>query len=151
MNDLKYMLIAYKQALIAKKNKEVPVGAVAVRNGIIIAKGYNQKIKKKSSLKHAELVVIDKCHKILKSPYLNDVTIYVTLEPCLMCTGALIQSRVNRLVYATPDSKGGAITSVIDINNIKNINHHFIITSGVLQEECSKLLSDFFKEKRGQI
>jgi tRNA(Arg) A34 adenosine deaminase TadA len=146
-DDLFFMELAYKQALIAQKNNEVPVGAVAVLDNEVIAKAYNKKETKKNPTRHAEMELIDKCCKKLQSKYLSEVTFYVTLEPCVMCAGALVHARIKRLVYGSTDSKFGGIESVIVLQNVKK-NHVFEIEKGILGEKCTKVLKEFFYEKR---
>lgn len=144
----KYMKAALKQAEIAKKYDEVPIGAVIVKDGKIIARGHNLKEKKKNAIYHAEMVAITKAVKKIGNWNLKDCAIYVTLEPCLMCTGALIQSRIGHIYYGTNDPKGGAIESVVELKKIKGINHYPNTSKGLLQEECSNILKEFFRKKR---
>lgn len=147
--DLKFMNLAIKQAKLGEINGEVPVGAIVVdKNGKIIAKATNLREKLKSTLGHAELVAIHRACKKLGSWRLSDCTLYVTLEPCFMCSGALQQSRISRVVYAAPDPKGGALDSLAQLGNDSRLNHRFDVTSGVLMHECSQLLKNFFKTKR---
>ncbi len=147
MNDEYYMSVALKQAEKAAKKGDVPVGAVIVKDGKIIAKGYNQKQNKKNAVYHAEMLVIQKSCKKSKSWYLDDCILYVTLEPCLMCAGAIIQSRIKKIVYATSSPKFGYISSIDKIENQKN-NHIPTIKEGVCKEQSIKLLKKFFKDKR---
>ena len=147
-NDEYYMKKALSYAKKAMLIDEVPVGAVIVKDDKIIASSYNTRESKKDSLGHAEINAIRKANKKLDAWRLDGCTIYVTIEPCLMCAGALIQSRVDRIVYGAKDLKGGAFGSSINILEAKNINHHPEITSGVLEEECSSIIKDYFKNKR---
>lgn len=143
----KYMKLAYKEACKALKHDDVPVGAVIVKNDKVISKAHNEKEKKNNAIKHAEIIAIDKACKKLKTSYLNDCTMYVTLEPCMMCCGAIIQSKISEIVYATESTKFGYIESVdhcFDHNN----NHTPLIEKKYCKEECSKLLVEFFKNKR---
>ena len=139
---------AIKQAQKAALIDEVPVGAVIVKDGKVIASAYNTRESKKDALGHAEINVIKKANKKLNAWRLDGCTIYVTVEPCIMCAGALIQARVDRIVYGTEDFKGGAFGSSIDILETKNINHHPEVISGVLRDECSEIIKEYFKGKR---
>jgi tRNA(adenine34) deaminase len=127
---------------------EVPVGALIVKGDLIIAKGRNTLRKKQTIHQHAEINAINKALKLLKGEKLNDCTLYVTLEPCLMCTGAIVQSRIKRVVIATLDPKGGAMLSSLNINKIPSLNHYPMIESGLLKDQASQLLSKFFKGLR---
>lgn len=147
MSDEYYMLIAIQEAKKAAKKGDVPVGAVLVCKNKIVAKNYNRKQLKKNAINHAEILVIKKGCRKKKNWYLDDCTLYVTLEPCLMCAGAIIQSRIKRLVYATSSPKFGYIESIEKIQN--NCNNHIpIIVSGICEKESSNLLKVFFKNKR---
>lgn len=139
---------AIKQAQKAALIDEVPVGAVIVKDGKVIASAYNTRESKKDALGHAEINAIKKANKKLNAWRLDGCTIYVTVEPCIMCAGALIQARVDRIVYGTEDFKGGAFGSSIDILEAKNINHHPEVISGVLRDECSEIIKEYFKGKR---
>lgn len=143
----KYMEIALNEAKKSYKKGDVPVGAVIVKKNKIIAKAHNQKEKKKISTYHAEILVIQKACKKLKTWYLNDCELYVTMEPCLMCAGAILQSRIPKLIYSTSNEKFGYISSVDSILNQKN-NHKVEIINGIKKEESQKLLIEFFKNKR---
>lgn len=136
------MKIAYKEALKAYKKGDVPVGAVIIKNNKVIAKSYNKKEKNNNAILHAEIDVINKACKKLKTWHLENCILYTTLEPCLMCTGAIIQSRINEIYYATENNNFG------EINNIKKYNKQIKINSGLLKNESSELLKKFFKEKR---
>ena len=142
---MKRALICAKKAL---KIDEVPVGAIIVKDGKIIASSYNTRESKSEAIGHAEINAIRKANKKLKAWRLDGCTIYVTIEPCLMCGGALIQSRIDRIVYGAKDNKGGAFGSSINILEAKNINHHPEVTAGVLEEECSAIIKEYFKKKR---
>ena len=149
MDDEKYMQLAFKQAVLSAKIGEVPIGAVIVDNkGKIVAHGTNLREKEKTALGHAELVAIHRACKKLNSWRLVGCTLYVTLEPCFMCAGALVQSRISRVVFATHDPKGGALETLAQLGNDPRLNHRFEITSGILANESSLLLKNFFKEKR---
>ena len=146
--DEKFMKEALKEAMKAYKEDEVPVGCVIVKDDKIIARGHNQKEKKNNAILHAEIVTLTKAQKKLNDWHLNDCTLYVTLEPCLMCTGAIIQTRIKKVVYGALDPKGGAIESVLKVNEVKVINHRFESISKVLEKECSMILKSYFKSKR---
>ena len=142
------MNVALQEAKKSYKNGDVPVGAIIVKNGKIIAKAHNEKEKKHCAIKHAEIIAIEKACKKLKSWHLEDCEMYVTLEPCLMCAGALLQSRLKTLIYATENEKFGYVKSIESIlNNDKN-NHKIKIISGIGKQESQKLLKEFFKKKR---
>ena len=142
------MELAYKQAQLAFKQDEVPIGCVIVKDNKVIAKAYNKKVKKNSAIFHAEIECINKATKKLNDWYLKECDMYVTLEPCMMCTGAIINSRIDNVYFACKDPKGGALVSNIKINKIKNINHYPNVTQGIMEKECSELLKEFFKNKR---
>lgn len=146
--DEKYMLEAIKEAKKAESKDEVPVGAIIVLNDKIIARAHNLKENSQTAINHAEVLAINKANKKMSSWRLIDATMYVTLEPCLMCAGAIIQSRIKKVVYGAKDLKAGAIESIININDIKTINHHIEVTRGILEEQCSSIISNYFKNKR---
>jgi tRNA(adenine34) deaminase len=127
---------------------EVPVGALIVRDGQLIAEGFNQREKKFSVLSHAELEAIQSANAKLASWRLAGCTLYVTLEPCLMCVGAIYQSRIDRVVFGAMDPKAGATGSLYNIQNDERLNHRFEVTGGVLGMECGQILKDFFRKKR---
>ena len=147
MNDVYFMKKALAQAKRAYDIGEVPVGAVIVKDGKIIARAYNQRETKKSATAHAELTAIQKACKKLSGWRLSGCTLYVTLEPCVMCAGAIVNSRIDRVVIATAEPKAGAMGSVTDLNELP-LNHKPIVEYGILGEECSKILKDFFAELR---
>lgn len=146
--DEKYMEIALKEAQKAVILDEVPVGAIIVKDNKIIARGHNLREKSNDPTSHAEINAIRKACKKLNSWRLEGATIYVTVEPCSMCAGTILHSRISRLVYGTTDPKGGAIESSLELFNAKNINHHPEIVGGVLKEKCSAIISNYFKSKR---
>jgi len=146
--DEKYMRLALKEAQKAVILDEVPVGAVIVKDDKVIAKGHNLREKSSDPTSHAEINAIRKACKKLNSWRLEDATIYVTVEPCSMCAGTLLQCRIGKIVYGANDPKGGAIESSLELFNAKNINHHPQIVKGVLKEECSSIISSYFKSKR---
>ena len=139
---------ALKEAKKAELIDEVPIGCVIVKNDKIIARGHNQRETKQSPIGHAEIVAINKAAKKLNSWRLEGCDIYVTLEPCIMCSGAIIQSRINKVYYGASDPKGGALGSSINVLEASNINHHPEVISGVLKEECSSIITNYFKAKR---
>lgn len=143
-----FMKQALKEAEKAYKKLEVPVGAVIVKDGTIIARGYNQKETKKDTTKHAEIIAIQKASKKLGSWRLIDCEMYVTLEPCSMCAGAIINSRLKKIYIGTRDEKTGAVGSVLNLLEDYKFNHKVEIESGIMQKECEKILKDFFKELR---
>ncbi len=147
-DDIYYMKKAISLAKKAEKKDEVPVGAIIVKDNEIIASAYNLKESHCNALHHAEILALNKAYKKLHTWRLKDTTLYVTLEPCMMCTGAIIQSRVSRVVFGAYDPKGGSIVSNITIDNITGFNHSFNYTGGILEEECSFLLKKYFKNKR---
>ena len=148
--DEKYMLAALKEAQKAVILDEVPVGAIIVKDDKIIARGHNLREKSNDPTSHAEINAIRKACKKVNSWRLEDCTIYVTVEPCSMCAGTLLQCRIGRIVYGTLDPKGGAIVSSLELFKSKNINHHPQIEGGVLKEECSSIISSYFKSKRNK-
>ena len=145
---IKYMKEALKEAKKAELIDEVPIGCVIVKDDKIIARGHNQRETNQSPIGHAEIIAINKASKKLKSWRLEGCDIYVTLEPCIMCSGAIIQSRISKVYYGAFDPKGGALGSSINVLEAKNINHHPEVISGVMQEECSKIITNYFKQKR---
>lgn len=148
MDRIKFMQAAIKEAIKAKNKDEVPIGCVIVYNDKIIARGHNLRETKQQSINHAEIVAIQKACKKIGSWRLEDCDLYVTLEPCCMCAGAILQSRIKNVVYGAKDPKGGSIDSTLHMYEQKGFNHYPNVISGILEEECSQLLKDFFKEKR---
>lgn len=150
MNDEYYMKEALKEASKAAKINEVPVGCVIVRNDEIIARSHNTRHNKKSVFDHAEIIAIKKASKKLDTWILDDVTLYVTLEPCLMCAGTIIQSRIKKVVFAASEPKHGACGSIINVfdNEKYKFNHKVEIIPNILEEESKKLLKDFFQNLR---
>lgn len=146
--DEKFMKAALKEAYKSFALDEVPVGVVIVKDDKIIARGHNLRETKQDPTGHAEIIAIKKASKKLKSWRLIDCTLYVTLEPCSMCAGAIMWSRIKRVVYGAKDIKGGAIGSSFNLFEQKGINHKPEVTSGVLENEASTLLKDFFRLKR---
>lgn len=144
------MRAALKEADKAEAIDEVPIGCVIVKDGKIIARGYNKRETTKDPSGHAEIVTIRKASKKLKDWQLIDCDLYVTLEPCIMCSGAIIQSRIRNVYFGAFDYKGGGMGSSINVLDAKNINHHPNIYSGILKEECSNKITNYFKKKRGK-
>ena len=143
-SDYIYMKEALKEAKKAYKIGEVPIGCVIVQNDIIIARGYNKRQTTKNAIMHAEIIAINKACKKLNRWILDDCTIYVTLEPCPMCAGAILQSRMKRVVFATEEPKFGACGSIVNLLKNPSFNHQVSITSGIMQEESKELLQNFF-------
>lgn len=150
MNDLFFMKEAYEEAKKAFKKKEAPIGAIAVHQGAILAHAHNVRERKNDPLGHAELILLRKLAHKFKNWRILGVTVYVTLEPCLMCMGALLQARVKRLVFGAMDPKAGACGSLYDLSKDERLNHRIDVTSGVLAKECGDLLTQFFKEMRSR-
>lgn len=146
--DIFYMKEALKEAKKAYSTYEVPVGAVIVNNGEIIGRGYNQRESLKDPTAHAEILAIKDASKYLDAWRLMDCTIYVTLEPCAMCAGAIVNSRIDRLVIGTRDLKRGCCGTIEDLTNHPKFNHRLQVEFGILEDECSSIISSFFKELR---
>lgn len=146
--DIRFMRQALTQAKKAAKIDEVPIGCVIVCDERVIARGYNRRNTEKSVFGHAELAAMKKASKKLGDWRLEGCTMYVTLEPCQMCAGAAVQARIDRVVIGAMNSKAGCAGSILNLFDIKQFNHQIPVTKGVLQSECSQLLSDFFKRMR---
>ena len=144
----KYMREAIRQAKKAEALMEVPIGCVIVYQDKIIARGYNRRNTDKNTLSHAELNAIRKASKKLGDLRLEGCTMYVTLEPCQMCAGALVQARIDEVVIGSRNPKAGCAGSVMNLLNVEQFNHQVKITEGVLEEECSAMLSSFFRKLR---
>jgi len=145
-----YMSEALKQAHEAFEQDEVPVGAVIIHNGRVIARAHNQIELLKDPTAHAEMIAITQAAAYLKSERLLGCSMYATIEPCSMCAGALVLARVKRIYYGAKDPKTGACGSVFDIVNSKKLNHRIKTTGGILAEDCGSLLTEFFKKKRNK-
>jgi tRNA(adenine34) deaminase len=145
-----YMQEALKEAKEAFQEEEVPVGAIIVHQGKIIARGHNQVEHLKDPTAHAEIIAITSAANYLGTKWLNQASLYVTIEPCSMCAGALVLARLKNLYFGASDPKTGACGSIINIVNHKELNHRIKVTGGILQEECSSMLKDFFKKKRNK-
>ncbi len=151
LEDERYMRAALREAEKAAKIGEVPIGCVIVSQGRIVGRGYNRRNTRKTTLAHAEMIAIDQASRRLGDWRLEGCTMYVTLEPCQMCSGALVQSRIDRCVVGAMNPKAGCVGSLIDIPGMPLWNHTVEITRGVLEEECSKILKLFFKELRQRV
>jgi tRNA(adenine34) deaminase len=149
-DDIRFMRAALELAREAGSLDEVPVGAVVVHEGQIVGRGYNQPISRHDPTAHAEVMALRDAAQKLGNYRLPDCTLYVTLEPCVMCSGAIMHARLARVVYGAPDPKTGAAGSVIDLFAEARLNHHAVIESGVLAEECGQLLSSFFAARRNK-
>jgi len=148
MQDAVFMREAISQAQNAWALGEVPVGAVVVKDGAIIATGFNQPIGTHDPTAHAEIMALRAAAEILGNYRLPGCSLYVTLEPCAMCSGAMMHARLERVVFGAPDPKTGACGSVVDLFGQDKLNHHTEVTGGVLADECGQLLKDFFAERR---
>jgi len=146
--DRQFMEQALEQAQYAALAGEVPVGAVIVRNGEVISKAFNQPITNHDPSAHAEMLALRQAALAAENYRLPGTTLYVTLEPCIMCAGAILHARVDRIVYGAADPKTGAAGSVLDVFSSKQINHQTVIEGGMMAQECGQLLRDFFKERR---
>jgi len=146
----RYMKEAIRQARKAWKLREVPIGCVIVKDGKIIARGYNRRNTDKNTLAHAELLAIRKASRALGDWRLEACTMYITLEPCQMCAGAIVQARISRVVIGSRNPKAGCAGSVLNLLQVPQFNHQVELTEGILEEECSSMLTDFFKELRSQ-
>jgi len=146
--DERYMRMAIEAAKIAEENGDVPIGAVIVHNNQIIGKAYNQREQLKDPTAHAEIIALTQAASFLESWRLNGCTMYVTLEPCPMCAGALVLARIDKLVYGCDDPKTGAVKSLYNIVQDDRLNHRLEVTSGVLADECSQVLLEFFAKRR---
>lgn len=148
--DEKFMEIALKEARKALSYGDVPIGAVVTLNNMLISKAHNQVERKKNSLMHAEMIAIEKAISKISYKHLIDCNIYITLEPCSMCAGSIILSRIKKVVFGASDPKAGAAGSIYNILNDSRLNHRCEIVSGVLMKDSSSLLSGFFKELRSK-
>lgn len=147
--DEEYMTAALNEAALAYNAGEIPVGAVVVdENGNIIATGHNEKEQTNNATAHAEIIAIQSAGQKLNNWRLSGCTLYVTLEPCPMCAGAIVMARLARVVYGLPDAKTGALESLFNIPGHPSLNHYVEVTAGIKEDECRKLLKNFFKAKR---
>ena len=144
-----YMQIALKEALKAYKMGEVPVGAVVVSSeGKVLSQAHNETISRNDPSAHAEIIAIREAAEVLKNYRLNKTRIYVTIEPCVMCAGALIHARVEEVIFGVSDPKGGGLVTLYQLGNDTRLNHNLEITSGVMKAECEEIIQRFFQEKR---
>ena len=146
--DTAYMALALEEARLAVAEGEVPIGALVVCDGAIVSRAHNTREMDNDPTAHAELIAIREASQRLGRWRLSDCTVYVTLEPCPMCAGAMHQARIDRLVYGTTDPKAGAVGTLYDLSSDERLNHRFDVTSGILAEESSALLKDFFGQLR---
>ncbi len=146
--DFNFMRKALELAATAAARGEVPVGALVVHDNQVIAEGYNERESRPSALAHAELLALERATIKLGRWRLLGCTLYVTLEPCVMCAGAIVQSRVDRVVYGAADPKAGAVESLYKVLSDERLNHRPLVTGGVMSAECGSILSEFFKQKR---
>ena len=151
MNDNDYMALALAQADKAAAAGEVPIGAVLVWNGQVVAEAHNLRETDRDATAHAEMLVIRQACKSLNRWRLTGATLYVTIEPCPMCAGAIVMSRIDRLVYGSPDFRAGAVESIFNVVQHPAMNHRVEVTTGVLHEECSGILQKFFRQRRRPI
>ncbi|MBU3603763.1 MULTISPECIES: tRNA adenosine(34) deaminase TadA [unclassified Polynucleobacter] len=146
--DQQYMQMAIEQAQLAAQAGEVPVGAVLVKDGKVVSKAFNKPITNHDPSAHAEMLALREASLAQENYRIPGSTLYVTLEPCAMCSGAMLHARIDRVVYGAPDPKTGAAGSVIDLFASKKINHQTSVEGGIMSEECGQLLRDFFKGRR---
>ncbi|HZP00450.1 MAG TPA: tRNA adenosine(34) deaminase TadA [Terriglobia bacterium] len=147
-DDVRFMRCALREAERAREEQEVPVGAVVVREGRVIARAHNRPIRSKDPTGHAEILALRRAAKKLGNYRLNGSILYVTIEPCAMCAGAIVQARLKRLVYGARDPKAGAAGSALAVLNHPRLNHRVEVTEGVLKAEGARLLRDFFRARR---
>jgi tRNA(adenine34) deaminase len=147
-SDLDFMEVALEEARGAAGEGEVPIGAIVVHEGKILARAGNRTIRDCDPTAHAEIIVLREASRVLGNYRLAGMTLYVTIEPCSMCAGAMIQARVSRLVYGADDLKGGAVRSCFEILSDKRLNHRVEVTAGVLAAECATVMQTFFAERR---
>jgi tRNA(adenine34) deaminase len=146
--DEQFMQHAIELAKQAELEGEVPVGAIIVKDGEVVAEGWNRPIAEHDPTAHAEIQVIRAASKKLENYRLPETTLYVTLEPCVMCMGAIVHARVKRVVYGATDHRAGAVESVYTIADDRKLNHHVMIEGGLMADNCSQLLKDFFRKRR---
>lgn len=148
MNKEEYMLEALKEAQEAYKEDEVPIGCVIVKDGEIIARAHNRKEQKQDPTCHAEIECIRAAVRKIGNWHLDDCALYVTLEPCIMCAGSIVNARIKEVYYGAADPKGGAFGSNMDITLVKRLNHYPLYQGNILEEECGTILKEFFRNKR---
>jgi tRNA(adenine34) deaminase len=144
----RFMVLALQEAEKAERSGEVPVGAVIEKDGLIIGRGYNQVETLSDPTAHAEIIAITAACQTLQTKYLIGCTMYVTLEPCVMCSGALVWSKIDKVVFGATDGKAGGCGSLFNICENKNLNHRIEVLQGVLEQDCSELLRSWFQKKR---
>lgn len=149
-DDITFMQEALKEAKKAYNLGEIPIGAVLVKDGVIISRHHNRREIDHDATAHAEVLVIREANALLERWRLTGCVLYVTIEPCPMCAGAIINSRIDRVVYGSSDYKGGAVESLFNVLSHPGLNHEPEVTAGVLADECSQIMKDFFKERRKQ-
>lgn len=149
-NNEEYMMIALEEAKLAFEENEVPIGAVIVKDGEVIARAHNEREKQNKTATHAEMLAIDRACEVLGSWRLDGCELYVTTEPCMMCAGTIIQARIKSVYYAVEDRKAGFFGSVFDITTVQGLNHYPFIHTGICEEECKALLKEFFKKLRNK-
>ena len=147
-NDQTYMMLALDEARLAAAEGEVPIGAVVVCDGEVVARAHNRRELDHDPSAHAEFAAMVQASQALERWRLTGCTVYVTLEPCLMCAGLMVNARIDRCVYGAPDPKGGALGTLYDVSHDVRLNHEFEVTAGVCQEECAEVLRSFFRERR---
>lgn len=147
-NDERFMRLAIEQARLAAEAGEVPIGAVVVCDGEVVAEAHNHRETDQDPSAHAEFTAICQASRELERWRLPDCTVYVTLEPCVMCAGLMHQARISRCVYGAPDQKAGALGTLYSVHEDTRLNHNFEVTSGILADECVELLRDFFRARR---
>lgn len=148
MSDEAYMMLAIAEAKKAESMDEVPIGCILVKDHEVIASAFNEREVSQQAIAHAEILAIKKANEVLGTWRLEDCTLYVTLEPCPMCAGAILLSRIARVVFGAYDKKGGCLGSCMNMYETKGFNHYPEVRGGVLEKECGALLTDFFKKKR---
>ena len=148
MTDVEALTLALDEARAGAAADEVPVGAIVVANGVVVGRGQNRVLRDLDPTAHAEIVALREAARALGNYRLSGCEIFVTLEPCAMCAGAMIHARLSRLIYAASDPKAGAVGSVLQVLNHRQLNHQMVVTSGELAEESAELLRSFFRERR---
>lgn len=148
--DETYMRLALEEAQVAAAEGEVPIGAVVVCDGAVVARAHNRRETDRDPSAHAEFSAMVQAAHALDRWRLTGCTVYVTLEPCLMCAGLMVNGRIDRCVYGAPDPKGGALGTLFDVSHDPRLNHEFEVEAGVLADECAELLRSFFRARRGK-
>ncbi len=151
MDKIQYMRLALKEAQKAEKIDEVPIGAIIVKDGKVIARAHNKKESKNQATRHAEIEAIEKATKKVNNWWLEDCDMYVTLEPCAMCAGALINSRLRAVYYGAHDKKAGCCGSLYNLPTDSRFNHRLTVEGGILEEECASILTNYFRKKRNKL